>query len=132
MKAKRVLKFYFAADSLERYIDNLILKLACNFGGEVNESAEKIGNLIGEKHSLANLWIYLDGVLAKFSESEKNSLKHYAFSRQGVKGLPVEAIRAIRSAVIKFTRHAKRLESFNVELVDRYYCILGNYLSGLK
>ena len=62
MKYKRILKFYFAAERVERAIDNLILKLACgsaNPAVEAAECAEKIIGLISAKRELSGLWAYL-------------------------------------------------------------------------
>ena len=126
MKAKRILKFYFSAEGIERHIDELILKRACNFGGETDDTAEEICELIGEKLKLARLWKYLDGVMVKLSEDEKKYLMYYAYLRQGLKSQPPELYRIMRSTIAKFTRHARRLESFFEEsmLVDKYYYVM--------
>lgn len=127
MKAKKILKFYFSADGLERHIGGLIMKLACDFSGNGDEAAEKILTLIEEKRALADFWCYLDGIISKFSDSEKNALKFYAYLRRGVKSLPKDIYREIRRVATKFIRRARRLEGFSHEmgLVNNYYCVLG-------
>ena len=127
MKAKKVLKFYFSAEGLERYIGGLILKLACDFCGDGDKAAERICSLIEEKRALSRLWSYLDGVIEKFSERERDTLKFYANLRRCANSLPEEIYRETKRVVTKFTRRARRLESFNREreLVNKYYCVLG-------
>ena len=127
LKVKKVLRFYFSADSLERAFGNLILNSAYSsaysYGGEY---AEKICSLIGEKQELSELWSYIDGVMNELSEEEFAALKGYAGLRCGIKNLCVEKRREIKRAAMKFRRRAKRLESFEnaLGLVGKYYCLL--------
>ena len=128
MKVKRVLRFYFSAESLERAFDKLILSNACSSalvrGGY--SCAEEICNLVGEKQELSKLWGYLDGVMGGLSETERLSLENYAGMRCGIKKLCEMKQKEIKRAAMKFTRRARRLESFDkaLNLVGKYYCLI--------
>ena len=126
MRAKRILRFYFSAEGIERHIDELILKRACDFGGEGADIAEEICGLIGEKLALSGLWKYLDEVILKLTEDERNYLMYYAYLREGLKSQTTDVYRITRSTVTKFTRRARRLSSFfeAYRLVDKYYYIM--------
>lgn len=128
LKIKRVLRFYFSADSLERALNNLIIKGAYSsaYSSECEKYAEKICDLIGEKQSLSRLWEYLDKIMNGLSVDERGVLKSYARMRCGIKKLCGERRREIKRAAVKFTRRARRLESFTeaLGLVGKYYCIL--------
>lgn len=122
------MRFYFRADDLDRAIDNLILVNACKsansaYGGEY--FAERILKLIWAKSQLADLWNYLDGVVGEL-ERERETLKSYALARCGISNLPCERRREIKRALVKFTRHARRIENFaeGARLVNRYYCLM--------
>ena len=135
LKIKRILRFYFSADSLERTLDGLIMKCALNLTGSCAVAAEKICALIGEKSELSRLWNYVDGIINGFTEDERLSLKTYALMRCGIKTQPPEIYRGIKRAAVKLTRRARRLDAFpdGLRLVNDYYCILGrDYLSGRK
>ena len=136
LKIKRVLRFYFSADSLERAFNNIIIKSALSSARSTEGGlyADKICNLIGEKQELSQLWGYVDGVLKSFSESECAVLEEYANMRTGIKELCEEKRRNIRRIAVKFVRRARRLESFDTALglVGKYYCLINDsgYLSG--
>lgn len=130
MKVKRLLRFYFFADSLERALDNLILKYAYTSGGKEGERcAQILCELIGEKDKLNGLWLYLDAVASSLSEEEREILRGYASMRCGIKRVGQDRQRAIKRSVIKFTRRAKRLCSFKeeIEIVGKYYCVISTY-----
>ena len=123
VKPKKILRFYFGADSLERAFDNLILTKAFDFGADTLETAERMCAVIGEKMRLERLWSYLDGILSVFSEDDRLSLLKYA-----TKAAPFDddENRAIKRAVIKFTRHARRLSEFSddIAVLKKYYCLI--------
>ena len=127
MKPKKILRFYFGADSLERAFDNLITQKAFDFGADTLETAERLCNVIGEKMRLERLWAYLDGVLSSFSEEDRSALFRYSLRRTAP--LNEAENRAVKRAVIKFTRHARRLSEFadDISVLKKYYCLLGNY-----
>lgn len=128
MKVKRVLRFYFSAESLERAFDNLIIKYACNsaYSYAGYSCADAICKIIGEKKELSTLWGYLDGVIGGLSETERLSLETYAAMRCGIKKLCDDKRKEIKRAAMKFTRRARRLASFEnaLGLVGKYYCLL--------
>ena len=125
VKPKKLLRFYFGADSLERAFDNLILCKAYDFGADTVATAERICAVIGDKMKLERLWGYLDCVISTFSDEEKKVLSSYSARRD----LPLSAsgLRAVKRAVIKFTRRARRLCEFEdcYEVLKRYYCLIG-------
>lgn len=124
MKTKKILRFYFGADSLERVLDNLIISKACDFSGNTLETAERLCEVIGDKIRLERLWGYLDGVLSSFSKDERGALRLYSSRRE----VPLNESerRSANRVLIKFTRHARRIDDFTdgVEVLNRYYCLL--------
>lgn len=126
MEVKRLLRFYFFADGLDRTLDGLIMKCACDFCGDGEAAAEKICGLIEKKRALAGLWDYLDKIASGLSEGERGALKYYARLRRGLRSLPDEIKKAVDSAVAKFKRRANRLNCFSAErkLLGEYYCLL--------
>ncbi len=134
MKSKRILRFYFAAESLDRALNNLITAEACLSGkypakGEV--FAGKLCTLIADKGELSRLWRYLDGIIGSLKPREAAALERYARLRRGLGGLGEEEAREIRSAAMKFTRHARSLHLYveGVRLVDAYYSLCSFGLS---
>lgn len=129
MKNKRLLRFYFKADDLERALDNLILYRACASadsakGGEF--CAQKIIALVAAKDELSSLWNYIDGVMQRLAIEEREVLKGYALARCGIKRLPKDSQRAVKKCVVKFVRHARNIERFGegIKLVNEYYCLM--------
>lgn len=128
MKVKRVLRFYFSADGLEKAFDNLIMSNACKsaqpYSGE--RYVEKICALIEEKGELNELWRYLDGVISGIAAEDRCALESYALMRFGIKRLDEEKRREIKRAAMKFTRRARRLESFDkaLRIINKYYSLL--------
>ncbi len=125
MEIKRILKFYFGADSLEERLNRLMFKSAVSSAGNVancGECAEKIIELICEKAELAKFWIYLNGVLSLMRVEDLAALERYAFMRCGIRSIDERGRREIRRAAIKFRRRARRLESFKegIALADKY------------
>ncbi|MDE5722123.1 MAG: hypothetical protein K2I30_05240 [Clostridia bacterium] len=127
MKVKKILRFYFSAESLERAFDNLIMRYACASAERDGErSAERILYVLGEKNELSKLWGYINTVVPTLSSAERKALEEYAALRCGIKKLGDEKRRLLRRSVIKFTRRARRLESFAeaLRLVSKYYCLI--------
>ena len=122
MKPKRILRFYFGAESLERAFDNLIMQKAFDFGADTLETAERLCTVIDEKMRLERLWTYLDGVLSVFSEEDRVALKNYSSRRT----FDDAERRAVKRAVIKFTRHARRICEFSdgISVLKKYYCLI--------
>ncbi len=130
MTSKKILKFYFRAEELNRAVDRLIVRTACasaggGYGGE--HYAERIIALIGAKKKLGCLWAYLNGVMSSFGEEDKLILRGYALGSRGYSGLVREEANAIRRVVVRFMRRAKYLSRHGegVELIDKYYAFLG-------
>ena len=125
MKTKKILRFYFGADSLERAFDNLINIKALDLEANALENANRLCAVIGEKMGLERLWGYLDGVLSTFSEEEKGVLSFYSSRRENP--LTDGELRAVKRVVIKFTRRARRLGEFagDIEVLKKYYCLIG-------
>ena len=126
MKPKKILRFYFGADSLERAFDNLIMGKALNFEGDALETAERLCSVIGEKIRLKELWNYLDGVFLTMPEEDKKALINYS-SRRDIPLSDTEW-KAAKRAVIKFMRRARRLEDFTDDftILKKYYCLIKN------
>ena len=129
MKSKRLLKFYFSADSLNRALDNLITQNAlasenCYYSGEFY--AERIIELICAKKELSALWRYLDGVISGFTDNEKNVLKYYGGMRGGTARLSAETVREIKRVTVKFKRRARSLDRFaeGIRLVNGFYALI--------
>lgn len=125
MKIKVLLRFYFAADGIEKHLNGLILKYACNPLCGAEYGADRICGLIEEKKELCKLWTYLDGIIRGLNESERGELEKYSCMRTGLKLLKAEEVKAVRRAVIKFVRHAHRLNKFErqIDVLKRYYCL---------
>ena len=129
MKSKRLLKFYYSADSLNRALDNLITGSAlasadCGKSGDFY--AEKIIEIIAAKKKLDELWRYLDGVMGGFSEEEGKVLRYYAQMRGGTARLPEGVARGIKRVTVKFARRARNAERFDegIRLVGEYYSLM--------
>ena len=121
---KKILRFYFGADSLERAFDNLIINKALAFESDTLKTADRLCEIIGEKIRLEELWAYLDGIIVPFSEEEREMLLRYCARRD--EPLSDRERRACKRAVIKFTRHARRLGEFTdaVSTIKKYYCLI--------
>ena len=121
---KKILRFYFGADSLERAFENLIFNKAFDFEADTLETADRLCSIIGEKMKLEKLWGYLDGVISSFSGEERDALCLYS-SRRGTP-LSDSERRVAKRAVIKFTRHARRLKEFSdgISILKKYYCLI--------
>lgn len=128
MKTKQIVQFYFAADSLDRALDNLILNSACrsaDYERGCAYYAEKIGGLIDAKRRLGELWLYLDGVVGTLDSGEKEILRLYGRRGRGAKPSDGEK-RELKRVVVKFNRRARCLcrHAEGLALLKRYYCLL--------
>lgn len=129
MESKRLLRFYFTVDNLDKALNNLITQKAIS-SAQYGPNGEIIGQemcaLIQVKQELSELWNYIDGVLKDFSEDELKTLCLYGTIRVGIKQLPSETQKKIRRVVTKFSRHAKYLNQYQhgVRMVNRYYGLL--------
>lgn len=122
MKLKRILRFYFSADSLNKAFDNLILNKACAPYADAQDTAEKLCAVIDDKIRLERLWAYLDGVLSGLTDGESQTLLKYSARSAAVKS----GDREVKRVVIKFTRRARRLAEFeeDIAVLKNYYCLL--------
>jgi hypothetical protein len=129
LKTKRVLKFYFCADTLNTVFDRAILFRAYASAGSAREGgvvAEEICKLIESKQKLHSLWLYLNGVINTFDEKEKEVLKFFALYRGGEE-IEEEKLKRIKSVAMKFRRRARGLDCFKEEfrIVEEYYGVMG-------
>ena len=127
MRLKRILRFYFSADSLNFAMDRLIKRLAIRSQESLGSAcAERMCDVIGEKSKLSKLWGYIDTVLDTLSGGERRVLQDYSKMRTGIKGLEDDRRREIRRVCMKFTRHARRLEYFaeGLSILGKYYCLI--------
>lgn len=129
MKSKRILRFYFNADGLDRALDNIITKVAASSADPSKSCEYYAGRLMAlaeAKGELGELWRYLDRCMAAVGEGEREVLRRYAFMRCGIRRLGEDDRREIRRCLIKFVRRARNLERYGegLRLVNEYYCLL--------
>lgn len=126
MKSKRLIRFYFSADKLERALDNLIITNAFKTEIDAEECAGNIIEIIEVKKRLGELWRYLDGIISGLSERERGVLEFYGRTRISLSALDIPRRRAVRRVVMKFCRRARFTERFGegVRLVGAYYALL--------
>ena len=121
MKTKRILRFYFAADSLDRAFDNLIMRKACTANADGFTTAESICDVIAQKSCLERLWSYLDSVLTGFSQEDRVTLLNYS-----ARCAPKNCGNEVKRVVIRFVRHARRLPEFaeDIAVLDKYAALM--------
>ncbi|MCD8372640.1 MAG: hypothetical protein LUD27_05000 [Clostridia bacterium] len=104
MKTKKLLKFYFSAEKVEKALDRLILKRAAeiDFYRTAEYTAERVTEAIDKKRTLCSLYAFLDGVMSKFSDEEREALKSYAF------GGKAAGDKLTHTLAVRFTRMAQR------------------------
>lgn len=129
MKSKQLLRFYFSAESMNRALDNLIIKNALSSvdcGRDGKYYADKICALICAKSELSSLWSYLDGIVRTFDKSEKTILRFYGTLRGGTTKLSIQNKREIKRVAVKFARRTRFLDRYSegVKLVGKYYCLI--------
>lgn len=129
INSKRLMRFYFKFEELERVLDNLILTWALRSAEGAKSGdyyAERIIDIIEAKRQLCELWQYIDSVMATLTSGDKQALQGYANMRCGVRKLDDEKRLAIKRAQIKFWRHARAIERFSdgVRIVGEYYCLI--------
>lgn len=129
MKRKRLLKFYFSVERINRALDNLITENALRSadhtrGGEYY--AEKICSIICAKRELSLLWKYLDGIIEQFDEQEKTVLRYYGLCKKGGTALSENSRREVKRVLIKFARRSQNIFRFEegIRLVNEYYCLM--------
>ena len=135
MKSKRLIRFYFSAEILNRALDNLITLNALNtddFSRGAEYCAEKVLKLIQVKRELCGLWHYLDVIICGMSAEERRILEFYGAMRRGIKSLGKERVKEIKRATVKFTRRARGLERYSggLRLLDEYYCLCNGGQTG--
>ena len=128
VKIKKLLRFYFSADSLNRALDNIITRLALASGEDVfsgcERYAERIASVIEVKSELCGLWARLDQIIGAMTERDKFTLKRYAAMRTGPVGADK---REIHRAAVKFARRSGGLlsGSQNVyKILCAYQCLI--------
>lgn len=127
MKVKRILRFYFCADSLEKTFDGLIMKTALSAAGKsCFPAADRLCRIIEEKGGLASLWRRLDGIISKLPSDVRADLEEYARARCGIGKSGAYDVKRLKRAVMQFRRRAQSLDGFSkgAELVDKYYCLI--------
>ncbi len=128
MKTKRLLRFYFYSEGINGAIDNLINKFAffCDGYHDGLFYAEKVCELVGVKLSLGGLWDYIDGIICKFTQTEKNVLRFYGSTRKSIAGLSADSKREIKRVTVKFTRRVRLTERHSEALnyLNKYYCLI--------
>ena len=126
MKTKDILKFYFFAEKIDAAFENLILKRACSGAGRGGYSdALNICGLLEEKSVLCTFRAYLDGVICGLPAADVRVLRGYAALRCGISLLSEDGRRAVKRAVLKFKRRARRLASFGgaMRIAVKYICL---------
>ncbi len=130
MNGKRILRFYFSADSLNAAMDNLIERAAFSSRDIYRDGdyyAEKIIAVIEAKRQLSLLWGYLNAVVSGLPERDEQILASYAMMRTGLSKLSPDGEREVRRALIKFVRRAKRgIDRFGagLKIVDECYALI--------
>lgn len=121
---KKILRFYFGADSLESAFDNLINAKALALESDTFETADRLCGIIGDKIALEGLWAYLDGIISALSKAERDVLLRYSARRNAPKDKNER--RDANRVIIKFTRRARRLGEFEeaITLIKKYYCLI--------
>lgn len=124
VKIKKLLRFYYSADSLNKALDNLIMRLALAAGEDVfsgcGRYAERIASVIDVKQKLGGLWARLDEIISAMTEGDRLTLKKYASMRVGP-GCADK--KEIHRASVKFARRAGGLLSGS----DKVYKVLCAY-----
>ncbi|MDE6504913.1 MAG: hypothetical protein K2L42_03495 [Clostridia bacterium] len=128
MKSKRLIRFYFSADELNRALDNLITVNALkidDFSKGAEYCAERILKLIQVKREFCALWRYIDGIMEGLSAEERGILRFYGTARCGIKSIGKERAKEVKRVTVKFGRRARRLERYAeaVRLLGEYYCL---------
>lgn len=131
MVVKKLLRFYFGADSLNSALDNIIARIAVQAGYDIYKGceyyAEKIAAAVEVKGELNKLWIRLNGVVAGLDGKDIQTLKWYSSMRTGIKKLSESGKREIHRAVVKFTRRAQFIITGSgraYKLLCAYYALI--------
>ena len=128
MKIKRLLRFYFGAGSLDRALNNIIMRTAVAAGQDIYGGcelyAERMLAIISAKEQLSKLWFRLNGVICQMTVNDAATLKAYAAMRTGARG---EQKREIHRAVVKFSRRAFNILSGDgaaYKILCAYYALV--------
>jgi len=112
VKVKRLLRFYFAADKMNKALDSELFRIAQRSAGDMYCQGEKYfeeaARVIGVKEELSALYARINDVMSRMSAEDIASLKRYAFFRGRLAGLPCAEQAELRRAKVKFLRHAAR------------------------
>jgi hypothetical protein len=122
-KTKRVLRFYFAADTLNSLFDRLMLKLALDVDSD-EKSMERLIVLDDEKCCLAEFWRYLNRAMVEFSHEDLMFLEEYAMLRSGMAFNDDLQRKRLKRLLMRFTRRTPYLSAHGraLEMLDRYHC----------
>jgi len=104
---KKLLRFYYSAESVNEALDGVILRLASSswcdsFGGE--HSFDKVNRVVEVKAELSGLWAELDGIISAMTESDRQSLERYLQLKTGIGALGEEERKELHRVLVKFTR----------------------------
>lgn len=129
MKLKRILKFYFSAEKLNKSLDGTITRYAlasADYSVSAESCAEKICAVIETKKAFSQLYDYINGIMCKFGADEVKTLEYYANLRGGILKLPEGARREFKRVLTKFSRKGSGIERFKEGLraVDAYFAVL--------
>lgn len=132
LNVKRLLKFYFCADSLNDALDRTIMFTAVKSGGYADggeEFAEKILRIISVKGKLSELWRDMDRVISCMTDRDRRTLEGYAYLKGGTSAISSESAREMHRAVMKFSRRSlpfrERLEE-GQKLVGAFAALLAS------
>lgn len=127
MECKKLLRFYYNAENLNKALDNLILAGACrqDFLRGAQACAEKILDIIYAKERLGELWAYLDGVIGKICGRGREVLSFYGTTRAGLMSMPDDVRREIKRYAARFTRRLRNLNGYGeaLRLLKAYYAL---------
>lgn len=125
MQAKILLRFYFHVDDLEKSLNCVMYRQAFS-SHDTFKCAENILQVIEEKSMLSELWNYLDGIISRFGEEDKQALFRYANLRTGFAKQPKEEQKALRRVVVRFNRRLQALKRYapHLRCVAQYATII--------
>lgn len=114
MNVKKVLRFYFCAESAQEEMDRLIAyrALRIDFARGAEECVAEVAELVARKGEMCGFYRHVHAALSRFSRRELCVLKDYAFGRRAadaerrreIHRLAVAFSRRIRGCLEKFAR----------------------------
>lgn len=126
---KKILRFYYSAESLNERLDSLIsatASLSWKSGGTALADFSRVEKLVEVKGELSEFYARLCGVMSGMSESDLRTLKSYSSMRTGTGKLSAEAKSEIHRAAVKFARRASGVISScpqAIKCVKAYYAL---------